>query len=215
MQIKLLVVDDEPDALELMEELFLRNGYKVSTASNGLEALHKIPEEEPDIIISDLVMPKMDGMKLLEVVHDKFSHIMMILMTANGTVETAVEAMRKGAKDYILKPLRMNELLAKVENISQMRSLQKENELLRNKLEQKFHFQNIIGKNRKMMEMFDLITDIAKTASTVLIRGESGTGKELIANALHFNSERAKKSFIKVNCAVLNENLLESELFGH
>ncbi|GAB4182610.1 MAG: sigma-54 dependent transcriptional regulator [Calditrichia bacterium] len=215
MKIRILIVDDEQDALELMKELFDQHGYEVFVATNGLEALRVLPEAEPDIIISDLVMPEMDGMKLLEIVHEKYPHIIMIMMTAHGTIETAVEAMRKGAKDYILKPLRLDELVAKVENFSQIKSLQKENEILREKLERKFHFQNIIGKNKKMLEIFELIKDIAQTSSTVLIRGESGTGKELIANAIHFNSERAKKPFIKVNCAVLNENLLESELFGH
>lgn len=215
MKIKLLIVDDEQDALELMKELFVQHGYDVFTATNGLEALRLLPDAEPDIIISDLVMPEMDGMKLLEIVHEKYPNIIIIMMTAHGTIETAVEAMKKGAKDYIMKPLRLDELLAKVENFSQIKSLQKENEILREKLERKFHFQNIIGKNKKMLEIFELIKDIAQTSSTVLIRGESGTGKELIANSIHFNSERAKKPFIKVNCAVLNENLLESELFGH
>lgn len=215
MRTRLLIVDDEKDALELMEELFQKHGYEVRTAGTGMEALRVIPDFEPDIVISDLVMPELDGMKLLEIVRDKFPGIVLIMMTAHGTIETAVEAMKKGARDYILKPLRLEELLAKVETYSQIRSLQKENELLREKLEKKFHFQNIIGKNRKMQEIFDLIRDIAPTSSTVLIRGESGTGKELIANAIHFNSDRAKKPFIKVNCGVLNENLLESELFGH
>jgi two-component system response regulator AtoC len=187
----------------------------VHTATNGMDALRMVPEVEPDIIISDLVMPEMDGMKLLELVREKYPHIIVIMMTAHGTIQTAVEAMKKGAKDYIMKPLRLDELVAKIENFSQIKALQKENEILREKLERKFHFQNIIGKNKKMLEIFELIKDIAQTSSTVLIRGESGTGKELIANAIHFNSDRAKKPFIKVNCAVLNENLLESELFGH
>ena len=123
--------------------------------------------------------------------------------------------MKKGAKDYILKPLHLDEIVAKVETISQLKSLIKENQYLREKLAKKYNFENIIGKNKNMLELFDLIKDIAKTSATVLVRGESGTGKELIANAIHFNSERIKKPFVKVNCAVLAENLLESELFGH
>jgi len=215
LKTRILIVDDEVDALDLMEELFLKHGYETFTARHGLEALEIIREREPDIMISDMVMPEMDGIKLLDLVRKKHSDIAVIMITAHGTIETAVEAMKKGAKDYILKPLRLDEILAKVDTISQLKSLMRENQYLREKLSQKYNFNNIIGKNRKMLELFDLIKDIAKTNSTVLITGESGTGKELIANAIHFNSERIKKPFVKVNCAVLAENLLESELFGH
>ena len=215
MKTKILIVDDEMDALDLMEELFIKHGYETFTANNGLEALNVINEQEPDILISDMVMPEMDGIKLLDMVTKKHSDIAVIMITAHGTIETAVETMKKGAKDYILKPLRLDEILAKVETISQLKSLMKENQYLREKLSQKYNFNNIIGKNKKMLELFDLIKDIAKTNSTILINGESGTGKELIANAIHFNSDRVKKPFVKVNCGVLAENLLESELFGH
>ncbi|MEJ2536376.1 MAG: sigma-54 dependent transcriptional regulator, partial [Calditrichia bacterium] len=215
MKTRILIVDDEVDALDLMEELFLKHGYETFTARNGMEALAIINEQEPDILISDMVMPEMYGIKLLEVIGKKYPDISVIMITAHGTIETAVETMKKGAKDYILKPLRLDEILAKVETISQLKSLMKENLYLREKLSQKYNFNNIIGKNRKMLELFDLIKDIAKTGSTVLINGESGTGKELIANAIHFNSDRIKKPFVKVNCGVLAENLLESELFGH
>ncbi|HFE64917.1 MAG TPA: sigma-54-dependent Fis family transcriptional regulator [Caldithrix sp.] len=215
MKTHILIVDDEVDALDLMEELFVKHGYKTSTARNGVEALEMIREREPDIMISDMVMPEMDGIKLLDIVRKKYQDIAVIMITAHGTIETAVEAMKKGAKDYILKPLRLDEILAKVDTISQLKSLIKENQYLREKLSLKYNFSNIIGKNRKMLELFDLVKDIAKTNSTVLIRGDSGTGKELIANAIHFNSDRIKKPFVKVNCAVLAENLLESELFGH
>jgi len=215
LKTRILIVDDEVDALDLMEELFVKHGYETYTARNGVEALEIVREKEPDIMISDMVMPEMDGIKLLDVVSKKYPDVAVIMITAHGTIETAVEAMKKGAKDYILKPLRLDEILAKVDTISQLKSLIKENQYLREKLSQKYNFSNIIGKNRKMLELFDLIKDIAKTNSTVLVTGESGTGKELIANAIHFNSERIKKPFVKVNCGVLAENLLESELFGH
>jgi len=215
LKTSILIVDDEMDALDLMEELFLKHGYETFTARNGIEAMPIISENEPDILISDMVMPEMDGIKLLEMVTKKYPDIAVIMITAHGTIETAVETMKKGAKDYILKPLRLDEILAKVETISQLKSLMKENQYLREKLSQKYNFNNIIGKNGQMLELFDLIKDIAKTNSTVLITGESGTGKELIANAIHFNSDRIKKPFVKVNCGVLAENLLESELFGH
>ncbi len=215
MKTSILIVDDEMDALDLMEELFIKHGYETYTAINGVEALNQIREIEPDIVISDMVMPEMDGIKLLDMMSKKHPDIAVIMITAHGTIETAVETMKKGARDYILKPLRLDEILAKVERISQLKSLMKENQYLRDKLSQKYNFNNIIGKNRKMLELFDLINDIAKTNSTILITGDSGTGKELIANALHFNSDRVKKPFVKVNCGVLAENLLESELFGH
>ncbi len=215
MKTRILIVDDEVDALDLMEELFLKHGYETYTAKNGVEALDTIREKEPDILISDMVMPEMDGLKLLEKVRNKYPDLSVIMITAHGTIETAVDAMKKGARDYILKPLRLDEILAKVETISQLKSLIKENQYLREKLSQKYNFSNIIGKDKQMLELFDLVKDIAQTNSTVLITGESGTGKELFANAIHFNSERIKKPFVKVNCGVLAENLLESELFGH
>ena len=215
MKTSILIVDDELDALDIMEELFLKHGYETFTARNGLEAMSIIADIEPDIMISDMVMPEMDGIKLLDMVSKKYPDIAVIMITAHGTIETAVETMKKGAKDYILKPLRLDEILAKVETISQLKFLMKENQYLREKLSQKYNFNNIIGKNGKMLELFDLIKDIAKTNSTIMITGESGTGKELIANAIHFNSDRIKKPFVKVNCGVLAENLLESELFGH
>lgn len=215
MKTRILIVDDEVDALDLMEELFQKNGYDTYTASNGVEALNILRETEVDIMISDIFMPEMDGMALLDTVGKKYPDISILMITAHGTIETAVEAMKKGAKDYILKPLHLDEIVGKVETISQLKTLIKENRYLKDKLSKKFNFENIIGKNRKMQELFELIRDIAKTNSTVLIRGESGTGKELIANAIHFNSDRIEKPFVKVNCAVLAENLLESELFGH
>lgn len=215
MKTKILVVDDEIDTRELMQELFESKGYKSDTAKNGLDALNKIRESEPDIVISDIRMPEMDGMQLLEILSKSYSHIPVMMVTAHGTIETAVEAMKMGAKDYILKPLSLDEILIKVENIAQMRNLIRENEYLRKKLESRFDFKNIIGKSEKITHLFSMIRDIAPTNTTVLIQGENGTGKELIANAIHFNSANVKKPFIKLNCGVLAESLLESELFGH
>jgi len=212
---KILVVDDEIDARELMQELFESKGYISDTAKHGLDALNIIRESEPDIVISDIRMPEMDGMQLLEILSKSYSHIPVMMVTAHGTIETAVEAMKMGAKDYILKPLSLDEILIKVENITQMRNLIRENEYLRKKLESRFDFKNIIGKSEKITHLFNMIRDIAPTSTTVLIQGENGTGKELIANAIHFNSPNVKKPFIKLNCGVLAESLLESELFGH
>lgn len=215
MKTKILIVDDDVDALELMHELFEGKGYKPSTATNGLEALKLIREDEPDMVITDIRMPDMDGMQLLEEMSLRYAHIPVIMVTAHGTIEAAVEAIKMGARDYILKPLRLDEILTKVETIAQLRNLEKENEYLRTRLAQRFNIKNIIGKSEKINELFKLIHDVAPTNTTVLITGENGTGKELIANAIHFNSPNVKKPFIKLNCGVLVENLLESELFGH
>ncbi|RMF58945.1 MAG: sigma-54-dependent Fis family transcriptional regulator [Calditrichaeota bacterium] len=215
MKTRILIVDDEQDSLDLMHELFEQNGYETFTAHNGVEALEIIRENEPDIMISDMVMPEMGGLELMDVVSQKYPDISVIMITAYGTIETAVEAMRKGAKDYILKPLRLEEILAKVETISQLKFLQRENRQLRENLSEKYNFDKIIGKNPKMLELYELLKMVAPTNSTILIRGEHGTGKELIANAIHQHSDRMKKPFVAVNCAVLAETLLESELFGH
>lgn len=215
MKTRILVVEDEHDTLELMAEVFTNNGYAVDKAMNGIDALRQIKLQEPDIILSDIFMPGMDGMDLLKNITKDYGHIPVIMVTAYGTIDNAVEAMKIGAKDYITKPLRFEELTAKVERISQLNSLIKENEFLLNKLQQKYDFTNIIGKTDIIKQLFSLVQDVASTNTTVLIRGESGTGKELIANAIHYNSMRMKRPFVKVNCGVLAESLLESELFGH
>jgi two-component system response regulator AtoC len=198
-----------------MEELFENKGYIPVTATNGLDALKHIQDDEPDMVITDIRMPEMDGMQLLAEMSKRFPHVPVIMVTAHGTIEAAVEAIKMGAKDYILKPLRLDEILAKVETIAQLRSLVKENEYLRSRLANQFSIKNIIGKSAKINELFKLIQDVAPTNTTVLIQGENGTGKELIANAIHFNSPNVNKPFIKLNCGVLAETLLESELFGH
>ncbi len=215
MKTRILIVDDEYDALEMMEEFFRNNGYETTKAKNGIDALEKIQECEPDVILTDMKMPKMNGMELLEIVNKEHPDIAVIMITAYGNVESAVDAMKRGAKDYILKPLRLDEILSKVEKIAQMKSLIQENSRLRAELSQKYNFENIIGNTPEMQKLFELIRAVSQTPSTVLIRGENGTGKELIANAIHYNSERAKKPLIKVNCGVLSDSLLESELFGH
>lgn len=215
MKTKILVVDDELDVLDLMKELFESRGYQPLTATNGVEALKVVREEEPDMVISDIRMPDMDGMQLLEILSNSYSNIPVIMVTAHGTIETAVEAIKMGAKDYVLKPLRLDEILSKVETIAQLKNLEKENEYLKSRLAHRFNIKNIIGKSESMNDLFKLIHDVAPTSTSVLIQGENGTGKELIANAIHFNSPNVNKPFIKLNCAVLAETLLESELFGH
>ena len=215
MKPRVLIVDDDLDALEMMQDLFDSKGYKSMTAVNGIDAITKIKAQEPDIILSDIRMPEMDGMELLKILTKEYPHIPVLMITAHGTIKTAVEAMKVGAKDYILKPLSLDEILAKVERITQLNSLIKENEYLLNKLQQTYDFTNMIGKTDKIQDLFRLVKDVAATNTTILIGGESGVGKELIANAIHYNSSRVKRPFVKVNCGVLAESLLESELFGH
>jgi len=215
MKSRVLIVDDDLDALEMMQDLFDSKGYQSMTAVNGIDAIAKIKGQEPDIILSDIRMPEMDGMELLRVLTKEYPQIPVLMITAHGTIKTAVEAMKVGAKDYILKPLSLDEILAKVERITQLNSLIKENEYLLNKLQQTYDFTNMIGKTEIIQELFRLVKDVAATNTTVLIGGESGVGKELIANAIHYNSTRVKRPFVKVNCGVLAESLLESELFGH
>ncbi len=215
MKPKILIAEDEPDILHMIEDIFSKKGYISQTAPNGRLAFDKISDFEPDIVLSDIQMPVMDGMQLLKNMTKTFPEVPIVLMTGHGTVQTAVEAMKLGAKDYILKPLRLDEIVAKVERLLQMRSLIKENEYLLDKLQEKYDFTNMIGKTDKIRKLFNLVKDVAGTNTTILIQGDSGTGKELIANAIHYNSQRAKRPFVKINCGVLAENLLESELFGH
>ncbi|MBN2426081.1 MAG: sigma-54-dependent Fis family transcriptional regulator [Calditrichaceae bacterium] len=215
MKPKILIVDDEKDTLEMMQDLFESKGYETEAAVNGLEALNIIRNQEPDIVLTDIRMPEMDGMQLLQELTKDYPNLPVLMVTAHGTISAAVDAMKMGARDYIMKPLNLDEILAKVERITQLSTLIKENEYLLTKLQQTYDFTNMIGKTDKIQELFSLVKDVAATNTTVLIRGESGTGKELIANAIHYNSQRVKKPFIKVNCGVLAESLLESELFGH
>jgi len=215
LKTRILIVDDEVDALDLMEELFVQHGYETITAQNGMEAMSILRSQEPDILISDMQMPEMNGMELLDLAQKEYPDLAVMMITAHGTIETAVEAMKKGAKDYILKPLRFDEIVSKVETMAELKSLMRENTYLHQQLKSTFGFDNIIGRNTKMLELFDLIKAISETPSTVLIRGENGTGKELIAKAIHFHSSRVKKRLVTVNCGAIPENLLESELFGH
>ena len=215
MKSRVLIVDDEPQALDMMEELFRNHGFDTLRAEDGHEALQVIRSHTPDIMVSDIMMPNLNGMELLKIVGKQYPEIAVIMVTAQGTVEAAVDAMKMGAKDYILKPIRLDEMIAKVKNLTRMKYLEVENQDLKRQLHTRYGFTNIIGNTQTMMDLFDVVKTVAQTTSTVLIRGENGTGKELIANAIHYNSDRANRSFVKVNCGVLAENLLESELFGH
>ncbi len=211
----ILIVDDEKNYLVVLEALLSGEGYEILTTEKPIHALELVENCDVDLIITDMKMPKMDGIELLEKVKAMDPDIPVLMMTAFGTVEKAVEAMKKGAHDYITKPFQNQELIMAVGKTLEMRSLLKQVRLLGEALAAKYSFDNIVGKSKPMLKVYDLIHKVADTKATVLITGESGTGKELVARAVHFNSSRRTQPFISVNCSALTETLLESELFGH
>jgi DNA-binding NtrC family response regulator len=212
---KILVVDDEEIVLKSCQKILEGGGHQVFTALSGQEAFELLGKESIDIVITDIKMPGMDGMEVLERIKEKYPDILVIMITGYSTVQSAVQAMKLGAFDYIPKPFTPDEVLVVVEKALEKKSLIYENIYLRKELEAKYGFDNIIGSSPKMQEVYKLIRKVAPTDSTVLIRGESGTGKELIARAIHFNSPRKQRPFVPVDCGVLAQELLESELFGH
>jgi DNA-binding NtrC family response regulator len=211
----ILIVEDDPNVGESIRLLLKRRGFSILLASNGKEAFHLFRQENVDLVITDLVMPKMDGIELLEAVKGLKPETEVIVISAQGTIEKAVQAIKMGAFDFIEKPLNPRVISLVVERALEKQNLILQNRDLRSKLEDKFHFKNIIGRSAKMVKIFELIQHIAAYDSSVLIIGESGTGKELIANAIHFNSPRASMPLVKVSCASLSQGIIESELFGH
>lgn len=213
---KILVVDDEAPLREILQRgLTQMGGYYVEVAQNGQEAIEKMEKEIFDLILTDLMMPEMNGMELLKIIKGTRPDIPVIMMTAYGSIDTAVEAMKIGANDYITKPVDLRDLMLRISKVHQENLLLQENRLLRQEVRKKFQFSNIIGKSRKMQEVFTLIEKVAPSNSTVIIYGGSGTGKELVAKAIHYNSPRAEHPFIPFNCSAIPETLVESELFGH
>jgi len=213
---KILVVDDEAPLREMLKRgLSQMGGFSVDVAQDGLEAIQKVEKEVFDLVLTDMKMPEMDGIELLKMIKGTRPEVMVILMTAHGSIETAVEAMKIGANDYITKPIDLNELLIHISKTQKESLLLKENRLLRMEVRKKFEFNNIIGKSKKMQEVFALIEKVAPSNTTVMIYGGSGTGKELVAKAIHYNSPRAHQPFIPFNCGAIPETLVESELFGH
>ncbi|MCU0573470.1 MAG: sigma-54 dependent transcriptional regulator [Syntrophobacteraceae bacterium] len=211
----LLIIDDEKNYLLVLEDLLAEEGYEVITAESAEKGLEIVRSSDLDVVVTDMKMPGMDGMALLEHCHAEKPDLPLIMMTAFGSVEKAVEAMRKGAFDYILKPFKNEELKLTIRKAVEHHHLLRQNRYLTQTLEGRYRFSNIIGKSQQMVRIFELIEKVAPAKATVLVTGESGTGKELIARAIHFNSPRKDQPFISVNCGALPENLLESELFGH
>lgn len=215
MSKKILVVDDEDIIRESISFILQKEGYTVDSAENGAIAYEKVQELEYDLVISDIEMPEMKGIELLEKIVRLNLHTSVIMITAYGSLETAIRALRAGAGDYLLKPLDFDELTVKVSRVFQLKELITENQVLKHELHRQYDFSNIIGKSKKMQDIFKMIRAVSETDSTVLITGNSGTGKELVAKAIHFNSKRKNKPFIAVNCGAISETLIESELFGH
>jgi two-component system, NtrC family, response regulator AtoC len=213
--VKILVIEDEQGSREALQMLLKASGFVVHGASCGKQALELLTSERFDIVLSDLFLPDMSGIDILTRVKEDAPWSEVILVTGHASAETAVQAMKKGAYDYITKPLNIDELRILIEKAVEKGALLSENVYLKKQLREKYEFANIIGTSQPMQQLFGRMKRIIKTDSTVLILGESGTGKELVAKAIHFNGSRKEKPFIAVNCSAIPENLLESELFGH
>jgi two-component system response regulator PilR (NtrC family) len=215
MSERILVVDDEEIIRESLSFILRKEGYFVEEAENGKAAYNKLLESAFDLVISDLEMPQMKGIELLEEIKKININTSVIIITAFASLDTAISALRNGASDYILKPIEFDEILIKIRRLFDVRDLLLENRILKKELQRTFDFENIIGKSSSIRKVYDMIQAVAESDSTVLITGKSGTGKELVARALHFQSRRKNKPFVAVNCGAITENLIESELFGH
>jgi len=211
----ILIVDDEANAREALDELLAEEGYETRTAADGVEALARIAEREPDVVLTDLKMPRMDGLELLERAKPQLPHATFVVMTAFGSIETAVQAIRRGAENYLTKPLDLDALTALVERAMARSRLSAEAARLRDRLDHRYSFGQIIGDHPSMQRLMKTMAQVAPSRATVLVAGETGTGKELIAAAIHQNSKRKSGPFVRLNCAALADTLLESELFGH
>ncbi|MBI1911128.1 MAG: sigma-54-dependent Fis family transcriptional regulator [Deltaproteobacteria bacterium] len=212
---KILLIDDEPLMRISISDALKEEGYIVHETESGKEGINSSKETSYDIVITDLRLPDIGGVEVLKSCKRNSPDTQVILITAYGSVDTAVEAMKYGAYDYITKPFSMDELLLMVKRLIRFKDLEEENMMLKEQVEGRYNFSGIVGKSEKMKEIFDKVFIVAQTDSTVLILGESGTGKELVANAVHFNSQRRNEPFVKISCAALPETLLEAELFGY
>ncbi|GIK21993.1 MAG: sigma-54-dependent Fis family transcriptional regulator [Ignavibacteriota bacterium] len=212
---KILVVDDEEIIRDSLFYILEKEGYQVDKAENGKTAYEKILANHFDLVITDIEMPLMKGTELLEKIKTINFQTSVIIITAFGSLDTAITALRNGANDYILKPVEFDELIIKVQRLFEVKDLLSENKILREEIHRKYDFENIVGKSASIKKIYEMIEAVAETDSTVLISGNSGTGKELVARALHYKSHRKNKPFIAVNCGAISENLIESELFGH
>src|SRR5918911_4212185 len=212
---RILIVDDEPAMVEVISNLCRERGHQPFPYSSSEEALEALPKVNPQLVIVDVKMEKVGGFDMLRECREKHPQSAVVMITAYASVETAVEAMKMGAYDYITKPFKIDELQLCIQHALDYQAALRENTYLKKELRDRYKFENLIGTSERMQEIYKLIGKIADTDSTVLIQGESGTGKEPVARALHYNSARQHQPFLTVNCSALPEKLLESELFGH
>jgi len=214
-RLSIMIVDDETAMLEWLSILLEQHGYIVSCFSNGEKALEAIEEEIPDVLVVDVKMPGIGGLEVLSRIREREPDIIGIVMTAFSSVDSAVDAIRKGASDYLIKPFEVDQLLVAIEKAIGQQQIKRENMDLRKKVRHRFSIEGIIGKSKPILDLLDKVRLVADKESTILITGDSGTGKELIAKAIHYSSSRASRPFFAVNCGSFTHNLLESELFGH
>ena len=212
---RILLIDDEENFRHMLSVILKKRGYDVETARNGIDGLKKVDTGSYDTVLCDIRMPEMDGLEFLKEAQKAGCESTIIMMSAYGTLDTAIEAMKLGAYDYISKPFKPDEIILTLKKAEERERLRRENLFLKKEVQKEYSFENIISKNERMRQLFDTIRKVAKYKSTILIEGESGTGKELVAKAIHFNSDRSNNPFIPINCGAIPENLLESELFGH
>jgi DNA-binding NtrC family response regulator len=212
---RLLVVDDDLEMCSMLEDFLTQDGYHVRKFMNPLDALNYLKDEDADAVITDLNMPEMSGLEVTRAVKEINADIPVLLITAFGTLESAIEAMQAGASDYVIKPFNLKEMKLKLIRVFQMQDLKDQNQILRGEIRGQHSFGGIIGKSPAMLEIFDLIRRVSDAMANVLINGESGTGKEQVARAIHQNGSRAAHAFVAINCTAIPESLMESELFGH
>ncbi|WP_374079486.1 sigma-54-dependent transcriptional regulator [Bdellovibrio bacteriovorus] len=215
MKSRILVVDDEESIREFLEIMLKKEGYEVTLAEDGQKAKDLLTKKTFDMIISDLQMPHVTGIELLKHVKESYPDTVFMLITAFGTTETAVEAMKMGAYDYLTKPFKIDEVRLNIQNALRSRNLEVENRSLKKELVKEYSFQNMVGNSPAMHSIYDMVKRVSQTPTNVLITGESGTGKEVVAKAIHYNGPLKDRPFVTVNCGAIPENLMESEMFGH
>ncbi len=215
MKSRILVVDDEESIREFLDIMLRKEGYDVTCVEDGQKAIDLLSKKAFDMVISDLQMPNVTGIELLKFVKENYPDLLFMMITAFGTTESAVEAMKMGAYDYITKPFKIDEVRINIANALKSRNLEVENRSLKRELEREYSFQNLVGNSDEMHRIYDLIKRVSSTPTNVLITGESGTGKEMVAKAIHYNGPLKERPFVTINCGAIPESLMESEMFGH
>jgi two-component system response regulator PilR (NtrC family) len=215
MKARILVCDDEESIREFLEIMLRKEGYEVTCAEDGQKALDILKKKNFDMVISDMQMPNMTGLELLKNCKDQYPDVTFMMITAFGTTETAVEAMKLGAYDYLSKPFKIDEVRLNIANALRSKNLEVENRTLKKELKQEYSFQNLVGNSETMHRIYEMVRRVSQTPTNVLITGESGTGKEMVAKAVHYNGPLKDKPFVTVNCGAIPESLMESEMFGH